>query len=138
MSTLDPNVWTSLARQYTGGMAAPVAGQAGYAAIANTGSNNLVYVPSIVGADNGDAAATLVPGTSAMTQRWDTTLTADRAVSLGTTTAWNGARFRIVRTGAGAFDLNVGTGPLKALATDTWCDVEYDGSAWVLTAYGSL
>jgi hypothetical protein len=72
-----------------------------------------------------------------MTQRWDTTLTADRAVSLGTATAWNGARFRIVRTATGAFSLNVGAG-LKALSADTWCDVEYDGSAWILTAYGSL
>jgi hypothetical protein len=138
MSTLDPNVWTSLARQYTGGVAMPVTGQAGYTVTVNADENNFTFVPSIIGVDNGDAAATLVPGTSAMTQRWDTTLTADRAVSLGTTTAWNGARFRIVRTATGAFNLNVGTGPLKALAADTWCDVEYDGSAWVLTAYGSL
>jgi hypothetical protein len=43
--TLDPNVWTSLARQYTGGMAAPVTGQAGYTAIVNADENNIEYVP---------------------------------------------------------------------------------------------
>ena len=90
-----------------------------------------------VSADNGDAAVTLTPGQSAPTQRWATTLTADRAVTLSTS-SWTGAKFRIVRTGGGAFNLNVGTGPLKALAANTWADVEFDGSAWVLTGYGSL
>ena len=90
-----------------------------------------------VSADNGDAAATLTAGRSDSTQRWATTLTADRAVTLSTT-AWEGARFRIVRTGGGAFNLNVGTGPLKALAANTWADVEFNGTAWVLTAYGAL
>ena len=90
-----------------------------------------------VSADNGDAAATLAAGQSAPTQRWATTLTADRAVTLSTT-AWTGAKFRIVRTGGGAFNLNVGTGPLKALAANTWADVEFTGSAWMLTAYGAL
>lgn len=87
--------------------------------------------------DNGDADATLVTGQSASTQRWATELTADRAVTLPAA-AWAGARFRIVRTGAGAFNLNVGTGPLKALATDTWADFDFTGSAWVLTGYGAL
>lgn len=89
-----------------------------------------------VSADNGDAAATLTPGQSASTQRWVTELTADRAVTLAD--GWTGAKFRIVRTGGGAFNLNVGTGPLKALAANTWCDVEFTGSVWVLTAYGAL
>lgn len=89
-----------------------------------------------VSADNGDAAATLTPGQSAPTQRWATALTADRAVTLAD--GWTGAKFRIVRTGGGAFNLNVGAGPLKALAENTWADVEFTGSAWVLTAYGAL
>lgn len=33
---------------------------------------------------------------------------------------------------------SLGTGPLKALAAGQWCEVDYDGSAWVLTAFGSL
>lgn len=100
-----------------------------------------VEVLSAVSADNGDAAATLTYLSSVPTQVWNTPLTVDRAVTLSTTGAINGAKFHIVRTAAatGAFNLNVGTGPLKALATaGTWCDVEYDGSAWILTAYGAL
>ena len=93
-----------------------------------------------VSADNGDAAATLTAKVSAPTQRWATPLTADRAVTLSTTAAMSGDRFKIVRTAAatGAFSLNVGTGPLKALAVGTWCEVEFSGSAWVLTSYGAL
>lgn len=94
-----------------------------------------------VSADKGDAAATLTVLSSDITNRWLTPLTADRAVTLSTTGAWNGAKFRIVRgAGAtGAFNLNVGTGPLKALsAAGQWCEVEFYGSAWILTAYGTL
>ena len=62
------------------------------------------------------------------------------AVTLATSTALNGSKFRIVRTAnaTGAFNLNVGTGPLKALTAGQWCDVEYNGSAWFLSAFGSL
>jgi hypothetical protein len=41
-------------------------------------------------------------------------------------------------TATGAFNLNVGTGPLKALAVGQWCEVEYDGTAWFLSQFGSL
>lgn len=92
----------------------------------------------LVSADAGDAAKTLVATADEPTQVWSTTLTADRAVTLSTARATSGARFRIVRSAAGAFDLNVGTGPLKALAAGEWCDVEYNGSAWFLSAFGSL
>lgn len=94
-----------------------------------------------VSADNGDAAKTLTPGVSEPTQRWNTALTAARAVTLATSGAYAGAKFRIVREAGctGAFNLNVGTGPLKALtAASQWCEVEYDGSAWRLTANGTL
>lgn len=94
-----------------------------------------------VSSDNGNAGVTLTVGTSSKTQVWATVLTADRAVALSTTGAENGSRFRIVRKAAatGAFNLNVGSGPLKAMATPgSFCDVEYNGSAWALTAYGTL
>ena len=91
-----------------------------------------------VSADRGDAAATLTVKQGSPTQVWSTELTADRAVTLSTTGAVNGDKWRIVRPATGAFNLNVGTGPLKALAAGSWCDVEYNGTAWVLTAYGSL
>ena len=93
-----------------------------------------------ISADNGDAAATLVVASDEPTQIWATALGADRAVALSTTNAENGDRFRIVRkaSATGAFNLNVGTGPLKALGIGEWCDVEYDGSAWFLSSYGAL
>jgi hypothetical protein len=98
-----------------------------------------------VSADNGDAAKTLSHMTAEGTQLWNTPLTAARAVSLNRSVdepmGLIGQKFRIVRgAGAtGAFNLNVGTGPLKALtAAGQWCDVECEGSTWRLTASGSL
>lgn len=92
-----------------------------------------------VSADRGDAGATLDPGTDVPTQIWSSNLSADRAVALSTgASSVVGSRFRIVRSGGGGFNLNVGVGPLKALATGEWCEVEYNGTAWILTAYGSL
>lgn len=90
-------------------------------------------------ATKGDAAVTLNWGADGAVQIFGTTLTADRAVTLGTPTGLpEGATFRVTRSAAGAFNLNVGTGPLKALAASTWCEVTYNGTAWVLTAYGAL
>jgi len=94
-----------------------------------------------VSADNGDAAKTLQSHMSETTQVWGTPLTTARAITLSTTGATAGVKFRIVRkaSATGAFNLDVDTGPLKALtAAGQWCDVEYDGSAWILTAYGAL
>lgn len=102
--------------------------------------NNVIGFTERVSDDHGDADATLQIGESERTNIWNTPLTADRAVTLETDGAYNGAKFRIVRTAAatGAFSLNVGAGPLKALGAGEWCDVEFDGSAWVLTAHGTL
>lgn len=102
-----------------------------------------VNIMPAVSADRGNAAQTLVAGTDEPTQVWNTAITADRAVTLSTTGVWNGAKFRIIRTAAatGAFNLNVGTGPLKAMGTaGSFADVEYNGAtaAWMLTGYGVL
>lgn len=106
------------------------------------GTNVVVPRPVAgVSADNGDAAATLSVGVSSTTQVWATALTADRSVTLNTFGAKNGDRFRILRksSATGAFNLNVGAGPLKAMGTaGSFADVEFDGSAWVLTAYGVI
>ena len=85
-----------------------------------------------------DADFTLTVFTNAEAIRHTGTLTADRAVTLSTTGAYSGARFHVTRTGGGAFNLNVGTGPLKGLATNTWGEFIYDGAAWYLAAYGAL
>ena len=85
-----------------------------------------------------DQDFTLTYATSRPTQYVSGALTAARAVTLSTTGAYEGVEFTVVRTGAGAFNLNVGTGPLKAMAANTWADFIYDGSAWRLARYGAL
>lgn len=93
-------------------------------------------------ADNGDASPTLTVATSERTQRWATTLTADRTATLSTTGAYTGARFRIVRTEAatGLFCLYVSaaSATIATLLLGQWCDVEYSGSAWIVVAKGDL
>lgn len=92
-----------------------------------------------VSADRGNGDATLIVGRDYPVQIFATTLTADRAITLSTGGgAANGATWRIVRSAGGAFNLNVGTGPLIALAASEWCEVAFNGTAWVLTASGSL
>jgi hypothetical protein len=91
--------------------------------------------------DNGDADATLLTASSLRTQRWNTTLTADRTATLSTTGAYTGARFRIVRTesATGAFSLIVaGAATLLRLAPGQWCEAEYNGTAWVIVGYGDI
>lgn len=89
-------------------------------------------------ADRGDAPQTLTVGTDSPVQLWNTTLTANRAVTLSTTGAVNGDRFRILRPSGGLFTLDVGTGPLVSLLSQQACDVQYNGSAWVLQGVWSL
>lgn len=91
-----------------------------------------------ISADNGDASITLTSGTSDPVQLFSTALTANRTITLSTTDALEGDKFRIVRTGLGAFTLDVGGLKTMPSATAAWCDVHYDGAAWILTAYGSL
>jgi hypothetical protein len=100
--------------------------------------------PSLIdiSANMGDANATLTAHVDPITVVFSSPLTVARTVALSTTNA-DGGNFRIVRTAAstGAFALNVGTGPLKALATaGAWCDVRYNDTtgAWMLTAAGTL
>lgn len=92
-------------------------------------------------ADNGDASVSLTVGTSFSEQRWATTLTADRTVSLVAAGAWAGARFRIARdeTAGGAFSLIVsGLAQLIRLAPGQWADFEYTGTAWIIVGFGAL
>lgn len=83
-----------------------------------------------------NAAATVAP-TASVYQLFHTgALTADRMLTLETAGMVSGYSMRITRTGPGAFNLSVGI--LKNLITNSWCDVVFNGSAWVLTAYGTL
>ncbi len=84
----------------------------------------------------GDVAATLTAG-DAETQIWNTTLTASRVVTLSTTGAWNGAQFRITRTGGGGGH-TLDVGGLATLNQNDWCVVTYNGTAWEIIQKGTL
>lgn len=77
---------------------------------------------------------------SYVTQRFATNLTGNKTVTLPAAAGslWNGAHFRIVRTGLGAFTLDVGGLKVIPNATAAFVDVMYDGAAWRLTGYGTL
>lgn len=98
------------------------------------------YTGSSVGADVGDAAATLTMGLSEQTQIWDTALTTTRTVTLSATDAKNGDSFRIVRTAnsTGASNLTVASTPSKNLATGEYALVAHNGTSWILVESGSL
>lgn len=98
-----------------------------------------------ISADRGDAAATLIRG-SAETQRWATALTADRDCTLpviGAGTSNPGMTYRIIRSGGGAFNLNIRTSAgtlVKAVPAASWATVviSADNTAWIVAAYGAL
>ncbi len=94
-----------------------------------------------VTADVGDADVTLTNASSARIARYNTALTANRAVTLATANAKEGAKFWVVR-GSGAtgnFTLDVG-GLATLRAPGEYCMVAYDAgtAAWVLVQWGIL
>lgn len=95
-------------------------------------------VVDAVSANRGDANVTLQSGVDETVQVFATALTQNRVVTLSTAGAINGDRFRIVRTGLGAFTLDVGGLKTIGSATAAFVDVMYNGAAWVLTGYGTL
>lgn len=109
-------------------------------AVLDSGSGNSARQDSSVSADKGNASITVLPYEADSTIVFATPLTADRSVTLSTVGAYNGQKIRIVRTASatGAFNLNVGTGPLKALAPGQYLDAEFNGAAYFLSVFGSL
>lgn len=88
-----------------------------------------------------DAGITLTVGASFPTNIWQSPLTANRTVTLSSSSTFPGAKFRVVRTAAatGAFTLDVSYGgTIKSLSAGQWAEFEWTGSTWLTTAYGSL
>lgn len=90
-----------------------------------------------ISADRGDASVTLTTADDSV-QRFATTLTANRTVTLPSTGAYNGMVIEVVRTGLGAFTLDVGGLKTIPSATAAKVEVTHDGTAWRLTGYGTL
>lgn len=94
---------------------------------------------AVRGADRGDAAVTLYPNIDCPVQLFATALTEARAITLSTTSGFEGAEFTIIRTGGdtgGPWDLSVGG--LKNLAQNTWAKVAYSNTSYTLVGYGTL
>lgn len=86
--------------------------------------------------DRGDANVTLVAGADLNVQRFATVLTANRTVTLGF--GANGSWFQVVRTGLGAFTLDVGGLKTIPISTAAMVEVVHDGTAWRLSDYSPL
>lgn len=96
------------------------------------------YTEPRVSADRGDQSVVLVFAVDEPTQRFATNLSVNRVVTLSATNATNGAKFRIVRTGLGAFTLDVGGLKTIPNSTAAFVEVQHDGVAWRLVGYGVL
>jgi hypothetical protein len=66
-------------------------------------------------------------------------IAAERTITLNTTGAKEGQRYRIVRAVAstGAFNVLVGPG-IRGLFAGNWIEVVFGGTNWIPIAYGSL
>jgi len=106
--------------------------------ITNEDNNTSTALPSF--ADNTtNFDQTLTPFQSTKIRRYTATLTADRTITLSLTNAVQGQQWRIIRTGGGAFLLKImGATLLASLKQYEWCEVTYNGTAWVLTAYDNI
>lgn len=102
-----------------------------------SGQNNDFGLPSYSG-NQGDVSVTLRVGRDAEVDLFASSLTANRTVTLDTVSAYSGAKFRIVRTGLGAFTLDVGGLKTIPISTVAFVDVQYESGAWKLSGYGTL
>lgn len=108
--------------------------------------NSVSALDAGVSPDQGNASIRIFPnvgvdGRPYTTFKFDTPLTVARTVTLETGYSTATPTIRILRTAncTGAFNLDIGSGPLISLyAANQWADVAYDGAAWRLVGHGSL
>jgi hypothetical protein len=91
-----------------------------------------------ISGDRGNADIILEAGKDFAVQRFLTALTANRTVTLSTSGARAGDKFRILRQNANGFTLNVGGIKTFPASVNSWVDVEFEGFAWIVTASGTL
>jgi hypothetical protein len=106
--------------------------------------STLIGDREVIVADAGDAAYSGLNATTTSdvgTVIYNTPLnTANRAVSLPTNGLYAGLRYTIIRTAncTGAFNVTIGTGPVKSLTTaGTWARMLYNGTSWICEASGT-
>ena len=104
--------------------------------LSDTSITNVAGV--VISTDNtvdlvGDTDKTLTVGSSHSVQNWNTTLTANRTITLDTTDASDGDRWTIYRTGGGDFDLIIGS--VKTTGIKSTTITEYRNGSWILISY---
>jgi Pectate lyase superfamily protein len=88
----------------------------------------------------GDTNYTYVFGASPAIVFFSTNLTQNRTITLPTTGGRTGVKVRFVRNGGdsgGTWNIAIGA-TSKALLANTWADVLFNGSYWVVIGYGTL
>lgn len=109
--------------------------------VGTTAEAVLQEIAGAVAEDNGDADVTFTNASSSRVQRWDTTLTGNRTLTLSTSNAKEGAWVLAVRASGATGNFTLSVGSLATLrAPGEWAKCAYDAGvgAWVLVGYGIL
>ena len=75
-------------------------------------------------------------GRTEHTLHFTVAFTTNRTLTLDTATAYKGQMFRVAKIATDAYSLSVNG--LRSLVTGQWCDVTYNGSAWVVSGFGYI
>jgi hypothetical protein len=131
--------WMDLVPQAGNGTGMVDQSMSGRPGVFNGVSGWLKYQPqqTAFSANQGDASITVLYYFPPII-RFDTALTANRTVTITTTGMYPGQTFKIVRTGLGAFTLDVGGLKTIPNSTAATVDVLYDGTAMKLIGYQPL
>ena len=81
-------------------------------------------------------SATFYADVSNKTQIFSAAFAADVTITMATTRAWNGAKFRFVNAGSGGHNLIIkqGVTTLASFAINNFADIQFDGTNWNATA----
>ena len=92
----------------------------------------------VVGKDLGDTDVTLTYLIDPPRVKFATTLTANRTVTLDTSSAGYLAWFRIERYDTEAYTIDINGLVTMPVSTQYYAEVQYNGTAWVLLSSGAL
>tara|TARA_R110000868_G_scaffold206636_1_gene455449 strand:- start:6 stop:1697 length:1692 start_codon:yes stop_codon:yes gene_type:complete len=137
--TNNRNLITS---NYISGYSNPVSLSANNVAVSNTFGACAVVDCLKNSAFGATGSFTLTPSVDSPVQRHATTLTGNLTVTMSTTNTYDGAYFKIIRAGAGAFTFTVdmGGGGTSALTQNQYLETMFSAQAgaWVPIAKGSI
>lgn len=132
-----------LSDNYVSSYSTPITLSAANVAVSNTFGAGTVLDCVKNSALGGTGTFTLTPGVDSPVQRQATTLTSDVTVNMASSNVYDGAYFKVIRTGSGAFNLNVvmtGGGGTAVLTQNQYIEVIFSAQAgaWIPVAKGSV